>query len=91
MHEISIGADGVNLYLHDLALSHEARGKGIAKKLVENLIDTAKDQGFKKILLVAIQNSSVFWGKFGFVHIPNGDVCPSYGPSAKLMLLEIKA
>ncbi|MEH6544441.1 MAG: GNAT family N-acetyltransferase [Porticoccaceae bacterium] len=90
LHEISPVTDSVNLYLHDLALAHEARGKGIAKKLVENLIDTAKIQGFKKILLVAVQNSSAFWDKFGFLHIPNAVICPSYGHSAKLMVLELK-
>ena len=90
LHEISPVTGSVNLYLHDLALAHEARGKGIAKKLVENLIDTAKIQGFKKILLVAVQNSSAFWDKFGFLHIPNAVICPSYGHSAKLMVLELK-
>jgi GNAT superfamily N-acetyltransferase len=56
----------VNLYLHDLALAQEAQGKGIAKKLVENLIGTARIQGFKKTLLVAVQNSSGFWDKVDF-------------------------
>ena len=90
LHEISPVSESVNLYLHDLALAPEERGKGIAKKLVENLIDIAKIQGFKKILLVAVQNSSGFWDKFGFLHIPNAVICPSYGPSAKLMVLELK-
>ena len=79
-----------NLYLHDLALAHEARGKGIARKLVENLIDNAKAQGVVKILLVAVQNSSGFWAKFGFLIIPNAVICPGYGDSAKLMALELK-
>jgi len=35
-----------------MALSHEARGKGIVRKLVENLIDKAK--GVEKILFVAV-------------------------------------
>ncbi len=91
LHEISPVTSSVNLYLHDLALAHEAKGKGIAKKLVENLIETAKIQGYKKILLVAVQNSSGFWGKFGFLHMPNAVICLSYGHSAKLMVLELKA
>lgn len=80
-----------NLYLHDLALAHEARGKGIAKSLVENLIKNAKVQGVEKILLVAVQNSSGFWAKFGFLCKPNAVISPSYGDSAKLMVLELKA
>ena len=78
------------LYIHDLALTHAARGKNIARQLVENLIDNAKAQGFVKILLVAIQNSSGFWAKFGFIYMPSTEVCPSYGKSAQLMVLELK-
>lgn len=37
-----------------MALSHEARGKGIVRKLVENLIDNAKAKGVAKILSVAV-------------------------------------
>jgi len=90
LHEKSPVTNSSNLYLHDLALAHEARGKGIAKKLVENLIDNAKVQVFAKILLVAVQNSEQFWAKFGFLDIPNAVICPSYGDSAKLMVLELK-
>jgi len=78
-----------NLYLHDLALSNEARGRGIARALVENLINNAKTQGFTKILLVAVQGSSSFWAKYGFTVIVNAAICPSYGSTAKLLLLEL--
>ncbi len=82
---------GSNLYLHDLALAHEARGKGIAKILVEHLIESAKNENFVKILLVAVQGSAGFWARFGFLEIPNSEICPSYGDDAKLMALELKA
>jgi len=91
LHENSSITMSLNLYLHDLALSLEARGKGIAKKLVENLIDNAKLEGFAKILLVSVQNSDGFWAKFGFLEIANAEICPSYGDKAKLMTLELKA
>ncbi len=91
LHEDSPITNSSNLYLHDLALANEARGKGIAKELVKNLIDNAKIQGYSKILLVAVQNSTEFWAKFGFLDIPNVVICPSYGNSAKLMALELKA
>jgi GNAT superfamily N-acetyltransferase len=78
-----------NLYLHDLALAKEARGKGIAMNLVVNLIEGAKSQGFARILLVAVQGSDMFWAKFGFVVIPYALICPSYGNDSKLMKLEL--
>lgn len=87
--EAPVNNQALNLYLHDLALSDEARGRGIAKALVENLINRAKAQGFTKILLVAVQGSSSFWAKFGFMVIVNAAICPSYGSSAKLMALEL--
>jgi len=90
LHEKTPITISLNLYLHDLALAHAARGKGIAKKLVMNLIDNAKTQGFTKILLVAVQDSDKFWAKFGFVVIPNALICPSYGDNAKLMEIALK-
>jgi len=90
LHENSPITTSVNLYLHDLALAHEARGKGIARKLVDNLIEHAKAQGFTKILLVAVQNSAEFWAKFGFSEIPNAIICSSYGDNATLMALKLK-
>ena len=89
LHEKSPMTNSLNLYLHDLALAHEARGKGIAKKLVENLIDNAKVQDFVKIRLVAVQNSGEFWARIGFLEVHNAVICPSYGDNAKLMVLEL--
>lgn len=80
-----------NLYLHDLALSNEARGKGIAHALVKNIIAHAKQHGFIKVLLVAVQESHLFWAKHGFTIVERAAICPSYGRAAKLMVLELKA
>ena len=90
LHEECPITASLNLFLHDLALTRDSRGKGIAKKLVNNLIDIGKAQRFDKILLVAVQNSSVFWSKFGFLNIPKAVICPSYGHNAKLMVLELR-
>jgi len=87
--EAPVNNETSNLYLHDLALSNEARGRGIARALVENLINNAKTQGFTKILLVAVQGSSSFWAKYGFMVIVNAAICPSYGKEAQLMMLKL--
>ncbi len=78
------------LFIHDLALSLEGRGKNIGRVLVQNLIDNAQDQSFVKILLVAVQNSTGFWAKFGFKNIPNENICSSYRTTSQLMVLELK-
>jgi len=89
LHEKAPITNSINLYLHALALAPEARGQGIAKNLVTNLIDKAKSQGFAKIFLVAVQGSDMFWAKFGFIVIPDALICPSYGDYSKLMTLEL--
>ncbi len=78
------------LFIHDLALAHEGRGKNIGKELVQNLIDNAKAHSYVKILLVAVQNSSGFWVKFGFLNIPSTEICSSYGENSQLMVLELE-
>jgi len=77
------------LFIHDLALALEGRGKNIGKELVQNLIDNAKAQSFVKILLVAVQNSTGFWAKFGFLNMPSEEICSSYGENSQLMVLEL--
>jgi predicted N-acetyltransferase YhbS len=77
------------LFVHDLALAIEGRGKNIGKELVQNLIDNAKARGYVKILLVAVQNSTGFWAKFGFLNIPSEEVYSSYGENSQLMVLEL--
>jgi predicted N-acetyltransferase YhbS len=78
------------LFIHDLALAIEGRGKNIGKELVQNLIDNAKAKDYVKILLVAVQNSTGFWAKFGFLNIPSEDICSSYGDNSQLMVLELE-
>lgn len=78
------------LFIHDLALALEGRGKNIGKELVQNLIDNAKAKSYVKILLVAVQNSTGFWAKFGFLNIPSEEVVSSYGENSQLMVLELE-
>ncbi len=78
------------LFIHDLALALEGRGKNIGKELVQNLIENAKAQSFVKILLVAVQNSTGFWAKFGFINMRNVKICSSYGKNSQLMVLELE-
>ena len=78
------------LFIHDLALALEGRGKNIGKELVQNLIDNAQKQSFVRILLVAVQNSTGLWAKFGFINMPSEKICSSYGENPQLMMLELE-
>ncbi len=54
------------LYIHDLCVSPEQRGKGIARLLYDGMIESLGPIKFKKIVAVAVQDSTGFWQKCGF-------------------------
>ena len=82
---------GDTLYLHDLAVSNNARESGIGKQLSSKLIEVAKLRQFNRVLLVAVQGSGGYWSKFGFREVHNASICSSYGTNAKLMSLNVQA
>ncbi|RAL24777.1 GNAT family N-acetyltransferase [Lujinxingia litoralis] len=54
------------IHLHDMAVDPAFGGQGIATKLLDTLIDAARQQGFHAITLVAVQDAAGFWKKRGF-------------------------
>lgn len=80
--------NGNIMFLHDLAVADAALGKGIGSKLINHLVKVAALSGYKKIRLVAVQNSRLFWQKHGFTPV-DISVCESYGADARLMQREV--
>ena len=80
------------LYLHDLALHPRARGSGVATRLVNQVLVSARQAGLQQAALIAIQGSVPFWQRFGFaVQQPDPVLAAklaSYGGSAQLMRRE---
>ena len=85
--EISCRGASDNLYLHDLAVSGNARGKGVSQKLVKALLQSAQARGCKTISLVAVQGAGKFWEKYGFVRATDMPLPDSYGHDAQFMRL----
>ena len=54
------------LYIHDLCVGPEQRGKGIARLLFDGMIESLGPLKIKKIVAVAVQDSTGFWQKCGF-------------------------
>ena len=79
------GSEGPILFLHDLALSKWAAGKGLGSLMVEHLLKVATALGFERVRLVSIQASDAFWRRFGFLEVADREVCASYGDGAKIM------
>ncbi|MBD1577129.1 GNAT family N-acetyltransferase [Vibrio sp. S11_S32] len=76
------------LYLHDLAISPDARGAGIAQALVENLLKHAQRWNIDKISLVAVQGMASFWGNYGFNSVKS-NATDSYGDDAQMMVIQL--
>lgn len=49
------------LYLHDMAVSPDARGQGVATALLQQALSYASTLGLPFAALVAVQNSAAFW------------------------------
>lgn len=79
------------LFLHDLAVAKHVKGQGVGKLMVERLLQICKARGFERILLVSVQDSTVFWKKFGFKELQAQQVCASYGDGAVIMFLDCNA
>ena len=73
------------VYIHDLAVRPEWRGRAVADQLLSALTTLSAAHAISDWHLVSVQGSRGFWEKWGFVVSadppPNG-----YGPEAVLML-----
>lgn len=58
------------LYLHDVAVSGDARGQGVAKALLVEAHAYAIQQQLSHLSLVAVQNSASYWQLQGFAEYP---------------------
>lgn len=88
----AIPEDTDSYYLHDLAIDPEVRGGGHTRTVVEQLANYAKDAGYQRVSLVAVNNASGFWGRNGFVvQSPEGmaEKLASYGEDARYMEREL--
>ncbi len=59
------------LYLHDMAVSPDARGQGVATALLSSAKSYAMTLGLPHLALVAVQNSAAFWLQLGFTLQPD--------------------
>ena len=78
------------LYLHDMAVLPEARGRGAAGAYVVYLEGLARRLGLKHLALVSVYGTVPLWEKLGFkTHSAGAPPLPSYGPTAAYMLRNI--
>lgn len=76
------------LFLHDLALLPEARGRGYARESVDETVALARDIDLATVSLIAIGGTRRFWAGLGFrersLAVPDG-----YGAHAVPMVRDV--
>lgn len=81
--------DAAVIYLHDLALHPDARGRGLTAPMVERLARDARAAGWPALALVAVNDASAFWARRGFAAVDSPAMAAKlagYGPNARYML-----
>ncbi|MCL1138770.1 GNAT family N-acetyltransferase [Shewanella pneumatophori] len=74
------------LYLHDIALSTKAQGKGAGKQALTKLIGFANTNNYPSISLVAVQGAHLYWGKQGFIAKQINKDLSAYPEDARYMV-----
>ena len=74
------------LYIHDVALLPEARGLRQGAAVAGILVAVAKDHGFARLALTAVNYSIDFWSRQGFSAAPIRKSLGSYGEDAVYMV-----
>ena len=62
--EFEVAVDADTLYLHDLSVAPRAVGRGLARRLVTQLL--AQAEGCQWSALVSVQDTAGFWTSLGF-------------------------
>jgi predicted N-acetyltransferase YhbS len=83
LRELAPGAD--MFYIHDVAVGSRHRGRGLARGLVEAMLDLARTRGMRTSELVSVQGSAPFWQRFGFRRVEEFEYAPG-APATKMAL-----
>jgi ribosomal protein S18 acetylase RimI-like enzyme len=73
--------------MHDVAVLSQFRGLGIADKLVNRCLDTARELDLYTVRMVTVQGGENVWSRYGFEVYGTAD--ESYGPNAFKMSITL--
>jgi len=65
--DLALPHDPDCLYIHDLAVRADRRGRGLGDRLVVEALGLAERSGLRACALVAVQVSRPFWERHGFL------------------------
>jgi predicted N-acetyltransferase YhbS len=69
----------------DVAVGTRHRGRGLARHLVEAMLDLARTRGMRTSELVSVQGSAPFWERFGFRRVEEFEYAPG-APATRMTL-----
>lgn len=72
-------------YIHDVAVGARYRGRGLATRLVEAMLDLARARRLPTSELVSVQGSAPFWQRFGFRRVEEFEYAPG-APATRMAL-----
>ena len=83
---IPAASDG--LFVHDVVVLPQARGRGAAAALIGRLADLARRQGLAALALVSVYDTQALWARCGFAVVDDARFAAklaSYGDTARTM------
>jgi len=79
-------------YIHDIAISPDLRGKGLAREGIEMLLfGIVREKGYQKTALVSVYGTALFWEGFGFEVVDDENITGKlacYGEGAVFIVRE---
>ncbi len=82
-------APGDWLYVHDIAVDPDHGGRQIAERLLARVLASARRQGLRRAMLVAVQGAEAYWARHGFAARPAPMPVCGFGADAVWMVREI--
>jgi ornithine decarboxylase len=80
-----VPARDADLHLHDMAVAAGHRGAGLGSRLTGHLLAAARNHGYERVSLVALDGRDAFWARQGFHPQPSVPAPTGYGPGATYM------
>jgi N-acetylglutamate synthase-like GNAT family acetyltransferase len=81
------------LYIHDVVVLPEARGRGAAARYVDYIKWLAGESAIRSLALVSVYGTDALWSRFGFRVIVSSNLknsLTSYGASARYMMCDLR-
>lgn len=86
--DVTVGGKGGTLLLGPLAVDPDFANQGFGRRLITESLEAARTEGIRLVVLVG---DVPYYGRFGFVHVPPGQITlPGPVDPSRLLALELQ-